>query len=191
MEYDITKAQPRFDSVPSSSVPIRMVLKISLRLLRLWAPDEDMPLLEKCDEMRLANETKLSTMDLATKLSAWDNLRGIVSSIIAGEPGIRFAGLLARRQSRGDESEAKRMRRRRADGNRDQTMCSRLNKIEVRLIYLEICKHRRPPHRHRPTAQRKNESKIAAGGDFEGVQLLSNRAPTHTTHVHWTTMVPS
>ena len=105
MEYDITKAQPRFDSVPSSSVPIRMVLKISLRLLRLWAPDEDMPLLEKCDEMRLANETKLTTMDLATKLSAWDNLRGIVSSIIAGELGIRFAGLLARWQSRRDESE--------------------------------------------------------------------------------------
>ena len=65
-----------------------------------------MPLLEKRDEMRLANETKLTTMDLATKLSVRNNLQGIVSSIIAGKFGIRFAGSEADDESEMNETTA-------------------------------------------------------------------------------------
>ena len=71
--------------------------------------------------------------------------------------------------------------------------------VEVRLIYLETCKHNRhPPHpaparpaHHRASSTQKMRSKIAAAGHFEGVQLLNHSAPTHNTHVHLLPMVPS
>ena len=72
--------------------------------------------------------------------------------------------------------------------------------VEVRLIYLETCKHNRHPPGRRPRGRRcgappqapqKMRSKIAAAGHFEGVQLLNHSAPTGTTHVHLLPMVPS